>query len=244
MPVFRTDFHHHCNIDPVDVLFYSPQDLITHAKSFGIDALAITPHGEVYHDPQVIEWAKDQGVLLMPAIEKRIEGKEVLLINVTKEQVPRKMNFSDLKHLKEFRGDDFLTIAPHPFYPMRDCLRRELMDLYVDLIDAVEWAHFYFPFANPYNQEAKSWAKENGKPLLANSDTHTLSMLGRNYSEVTADELTPSSLFNAIRAQQVRYVSRPPSPYELLDFIAKTVMFQPFARRIAGRGKHLRADAF
>ncbi|MFQ3671518.1 MAG: PHP-associated domain-containing protein [Verrucomicrobiia bacterium] len=218
MPVYRADLHHHCDVDPVDHLTYTAVDLIETARSHGVQVLAITPHGLVFESRSAVEYARDQGILLIGGVEKMVEGREVVLLNVAPEDVPARMRFRDLAELRERRGEEILVMAPHPFYPRASCVG-PVLDRHVDLFDAVEHAHLYHWLWNP-NRAAVEWARRHGKAVLANTDTHDLMMLGRNCTEIEAEELTVSAVFAAIRAGRVRPISHPPSLVEWGRFAA------------------------
>ena len=228
MPHYRTDFHHHCNIDPVDCLDYSPCELVDRLHERGIHAIAITPHGAVFEDPKVIEYAASKGMLLLPAVEKKVDGYEVVLLNVNSCEVPEICSFEDLRELRRKRGDSLFIFAPHPFYPRSSCVG-PMLDRYRDLFDAVEFAHLYFSFWNP-NRQAVAWAEKNKKPVIANSDSHHLSMAGFHFSIVEAEKLEPLALFNAIRQHKVTRQSRMKTPVELIGFIFNVLCNQQIRR--------------
>ncbi len=230
MPIYRVDFHHHVKGDPVDFLHYTAIDLIDAAVVHRIDVLAITPHGVVFHDPQARAYAEQKGVLLIFGVEKRIEGKEVLLLNVIPDEIPAVMSFADLKRLRAQKGEELLVVAPHPFYPTNSCMG-EAMDSYADLLDGVEYAHLHLPFYNP-NDRAVEWARERGKPLLANSDTHSLFMIGRNYSEVESDDLRIESIFKAIRSRRCQAIVHIPSLWEVFRFLMEISVLQALIRLV------------
>lgn len=233
MPTFRVDLHHHCDVDPVDHLTYTAIDLIDAARAHGLHVLAITPHGVVFESPTAQAYAKDQGVLLIPGVEKMVEGREVVLLNVSAGDIPKKMTFKGLAALREKRGEEVLVMAPHPFYPRANCVG-PLLDEHKVLFDAVEHSHLYSFFWNP-NLKAVEWAGQNGKAVLANSDTHDLAMLGRNWTEVEAEELSIPAVFAAIRAGQTRHVARPPTLVELGLFVAKVTAYQGIRRLLGDR---------
>jgi predicted metal-dependent phosphoesterase TrpH len=230
MPIFRVDFHHHVQGDPVDLLSYNIYDLIDSAAQKGIDAIAVTPHGSVFDDLQARDYAAHKGVLLIFGVEKRIEGKEVLILNVSREEIPSPMSFHDLGRLREKRGGDILVVAPHPFYPTDSCLG-DLMDSYPDLMDGVEYAHLHLPFYNP-NDRAVEWARRHSKPILANSDTHQLFMFGRNYTEVESPDLSIRSLFQSIRERKTRAIVHIPRFTELVRFVVEVTLFQGIVRKV------------
>lgn len=228
MPVYRVDLHHHVDSDPEDVIGYSAVELAEAARGHGLDAIAITPHDGLFDDPCAVDRAARIGVLLIPGIEKKIGGREVLILNVGPGEVPSGFSFEGLRGLRAAAGDRILTIAPHPFYPLRTSLGRGL-DGVADCIDAVEVAHLHGFGIDP-NARAERWANARGKPLVANSDTHDLGMLGRNFTEVEADRLEAVSLFRAIRAGRCKARTAPISFLGLMRFAFGVVLYQGVMR--------------
>lgn len=228
MALYRVDFHHHVKGDPVDLLGYTVYDLIDAAELHGIHALAVTPHGVVFHHLEAQRYASQKGILLIFGVEKRIEGKEVLLLNLLPEEIPPVMTFEDLKRLRNQKGKTLLVVAPHPFYPSSSCMG-ESLDLYGDLFDAIEYAHLHLPCYNP-NDRAVEWARAHQKALLSNSDTHSLFMIGRNYSEVEASELSVDLIFEAIRQRKCKPIVHLPSWWEVTRFLIQISAFQAVIR--------------
>lgn len=238
MPVFKIDLHAHCHVDTQDQLVYTPQDMVDRAVELGLQAFAITPHGRVFHDPESIAYAAKRGILLIPGVEKLVEGVEVLLLNVQPEEIPEPFSFKDLRRLREARRSrgDFLAVAPHPFYPRQTCIGSR-MDEVADLLDAVEHAHLYTFFWNP-NRKAIRWCRRNHKPLVANSDTHLFEQFGCQYTEVVAEALTIPALFEAIRQGKVRAVTPRPGLSHLINFAVRVSVFQNIARTIRAFFRH------
>ncbi len=234
MPIYKADLHNHCDVDPVDCLNYSAREMIDRAKREGIDILAITPHGMVFDDPEAEEYARSIGMLLVSGIEKHVEGREVVILNPPRAEVAGSLSFFALTEIKESHHDDILVFAPHPFYPRQSCVG-PLLDVFPELFDAVEYAHLYFPFYNTPNLRAIEWSERHLKPVLANSDAHSLDMIGRNYTEIEAPALDIRSLFEAIRKGRTRHVSRPHRAGEFLSFLFRAVIFQSAVRALGLR---------
>ncbi|MES2307433.1 MAG: PHP domain-containing protein, partial [Verrucomicrobiota bacterium] len=208
---------------------YTVYDLVDAAASKGIHCIAVTPHGRVFYDRQAQEYAAQKGVLLIFGIEKRVEGKEVLILNVVPEEIPSPMTFADLRSLRLKRGGDILVVAPHPFYPAKCCMG-DLMETHADLMDGIEYAHLHLPFYNP-NDRAVEWSIEKSKPILANSDTHHLFMFGRNYTEVDSPDFSIRSIFQAIRERKTRAIVHRPTFGELIRFVLQVTFFQGVVRK-------------
>jgi predicted metal-dependent phosphoesterase TrpH len=153
--VLKVELHTHTSDDPVDRIPHSTLELIDRAIALGYDALAITLH-DAQLDPSLWQsYAADHGLLLIPGIERTIQGKHVLLANLSCDMRSVR-TFADLATLK--RNDAGLVIAPHPFFPHASCLGGELMDRHADIFDAVEFNAMFTWGAN-FNRAAERWAR-------------------------------------------------------------------------------------
>src|SRR2546421_11370267 len=112
----KVDLHIHTLDDPKDVLDYSAHQLLERAKQLGFGVLAITLHDAVFDRPEVFADAAAMGILLIPAAEVRLQGADIILLNVSNEEIAQLKTFNDLRRFRAHRGDSILTIAPHPFY--------------------------------------------------------------------------------------------------------------------------------
>ena len=108
--------------------------------------------------------------MLIPGIEKTIRGKHVLLINF-RTPVDQIQSFDDLVEAQA--RTEGLVVAPHPFFPLRSCLRG-VLDEYPTLFDAVELNGFYTSVVN-FNRDGVRWAAARGTPMVGNGDVHRLS---------------------------------------------------------------------
>ena len=85
---------------PKDEIDYSAHELLERASSLGFRVLAITLHDAVFDRPEVFADAAAMGILLIPAAEMRLEGADVVLLNVRPQEVARLRNFDDLRKLR------------------------------------------------------------------------------------------------------------------------------------------------
>ena len=179
--MLKVDLHTHTADDPVDRIPYSSRELIDRAAALGYHALAITLHDRQLDIRPLEAYAAERGVVLIPGIERTIQGKHVVLLNFSRatEEVT---SFDDLRRLKS--REHGIVIAPHPFFPAPTCLRG-LMDRHADLFDAVEYNAMFTASLN-FNEQAVRWAEAHGKPLVGNGDVHRLAQLGTTYSLVDA----------------------------------------------------------
>jgi predicted metal-dependent phosphoesterase TrpH len=202
--MLRVELHAHTADDPADLIPHSTSALIDRAAELGYDAVAVTLHDRQLDLAPWRRQALERGIVLIPGIERTIQGRHVLLLNFppAAEHVD---TFDALRALKRRFGG--LVIAPHPFYPGHTCIRGE-MDRHPDLFDAVEWTWFYTRRTRLFNERAVAWARAHGRPVVANADVHRLRQLGTTYSLVDADR-DVESICESIRAGRVTPVTQP-----------------------------------
>ncbi|HKC54938.1 MAG TPA: hypothetical protein VKC35_02405, partial [Vicinamibacterales bacterium] len=97
--MLKVELHTHTSDDPVDPIPYSTFDLIDRAAELEYDALAITLHDKQLDVAIYAPYAASRGIVLIPGIERTIDGRHVLLLNFSRasEAVG---SFDDLRALK------------------------------------------------------------------------------------------------------------------------------------------------
>jgi len=201
--MLKVELHSHTADDRVDRIPYTTFELIDRAAALGYDALAITLHERQLDLRRFAPYALDRGLVLIPGVERTIEGKHVLLLNF-ETGADEVCTFDDLARLKSRQRG--LVIAPHPYFPVSVCLRGDL-ERHAGLFDAVE-RNGMFTRSVDFNQRAERWAEQNGKPVVGNCDVHRLQQLGTTYSLVDAPP-DVSAICDAVAAGRVRVESRP-----------------------------------
>ncbi len=231
MPNYRVDLHNHCQGDPIDPLHHSIFEHIDVAKKMGLDAIAMTWHRQVCEDEKAEAYARERGLLMIRGMETEIENKHLVVLGVRAGDLPGETTWDEIRALRA-RKPGVLVFAPHPFYPHPACLNHRI-DGHADCIDAVEWCALHFqwlPNRVSPNMRAARWAHRHGKPLLACSDAHSPSAIGRNPSTVEADALTEEAILAAVRAGRISF---PRHGMEVGPFLVRT------AEVIVGQRRHV-----
>jgi predicted metal-dependent phosphoesterase TrpH len=212
----KIDLHIHTLDDPKDAVDFSAHQLLERARSFGFRVLAITLHDAVFERKEVFADAAAMGILLIPAAEVRLLGADVILLNVTAEEVAGLKNFDDLRQLRARRGNSIFTIAPHPFYVFGGSIGSRLF-AEIDCFDAIEVCHFHIGPFNP-NRRARRVATRFGKPIIATSDAHRLHAFGCHYTSMPMPPaLTVENVLAGLRNGPLRLTSPASS---LKDFLS------------------------
>ena len=195
----KIDLHIHTLDDPKDAVDFSAHQLLERARSLGFRVLAITLHDAVFDRKEVFADAAAMGILLIPAAEVRLLAADVIVLNVTAEEVAQLKNFDDLRRLRARRGASMFTIAPHPFYIFGGSIGSRLF-VEMDCFDAIELCHFHIGPFNP-NRRAQRVATRFGKPMIATSDAHRLHAFGGHYTSMPMPPmLTIENVFAGLRS--------------------------------------------
>jgi predicted metal-dependent phosphoesterase TrpH len=226
----KVDLHIHTLDDPKDALDYSAHELLERALSLGFSVLAITLHDAVFDRAEVFADAARMGILLIPAAEMRLEGADVILLNVAAEEVESLRTLDDLAQLRQRRGRSLFTIAPHPFYVLGGSIGEKLLER-IDCFDAIELCHFWSRLFNP-NRRAVEIAERFGKPLIATSDAHRLHAFGSNYTSIPEPaELTVENVIETLRCGRMRVTNPPCSFIDLMSTIYFVFVVHPWRRK-------------
>src|SRR5437867_9029906 len=226
----KIDLHIHTLDDPKDAVDYSAHQLLERARLLGFRVLAITLNDAVFDRKEVYADAAAMGILLIPAAEMRLQGADVIVLNVASEEAAQLKNFDDLRKLRAQRGSSIFTIAPHPFYLFGGSIGSPLL-AETDCLDANEFCYFYIDLFNP-NRRGIRVAARFGKPLIATSDAHRLHAFGRHYTSMRMPPaLTVENVFAALRNGPLRLTSPPCSFTDLASEIYFVFLAHPFRVR-------------
>src|SRR6266576_703610 len=226
----KIDLHIHTLDDPKDAVDFSAHQLLERARSFGFRVLAITLHDAVFDRKEVFADAASMGILLIPAAEVRLLGADVIVLNVTAEEIAQLKNFDDLRRLRARRGNSIFTIAPHPFYVVCGSIGSRLV-AEIDCFDAIELCHFHMGAFNP-NRRAQRVATRFGKPMIATSDAHRLHAFGRHYTSMPMPPaLTVENVFAGLRSGPLRLTSPASSLRDFASAIYFVFLAHPFRVR-------------
>ena len=231
----KLDLHIHTLDDPKDRLDYSAHQLLERARALGFGALAITLHDKVFDRGDVLADAEQVGILLIQAAEMRLEGADVVLLNVRPNDIEDLRSFADLRRLRARLGESLFCFAPHPFYIVGASIGPRLLRE-IDCFDAIEICHFHKGWFD-LNRRAREIAAAFGKPLLATSDAHRLEAFGNHYTSMPRPrQLTVETVLAGLRAGPLRLTTPPSSWRDLLQVFYFVLLKHPLRRRL-GRAR-------
>ncbi len=168
--LIKAEFHCHTVFSPDSLVELSA--LLKACDERGIDKIAITDHGSMQGALKAHKMAPDR-VILAEEIETP-EGE--LLGYFMTEEIPQGLPAVEV--VRRLRGQGAFISMAHPFDPFRSWWTEKTLEQIMPYIDGLEVFNARCR-REEYNQVAYEVALENGKALMAGSDAHALSELGR-----------------------------------------------------------------
>lgn len=208
----KTNLHFHSKEDPEDTIPYTLQEGIDEAARLNFDVLATTLHNKYGYTDEVARYAADRGVLLIPGIEKTIQGCHVVLLNCNRD-AESIASFQDLGKYRHIHPECFV-LAVHPYYFIYSLNHR--LEQYTNLFDGVEWSWYYSSWSCEANDKAASFARSHRLPFIATSDTHCLRYLNRSYAIIDTPTKDVSGVLAALKKGVFENVSHPSSLSDIL----------------------------
>jgi predicted metal-dependent phosphoesterase TrpH len=227
----KADFHIHTLDDPKDRLNYTAHELLERAREQHFDVLAITLHDKVFDRPEVFAEAAAMGILLLPAAELRLEGADVVLLNVQPHEIEGIATFADLRKLRARRGESLFCFAPHPYFVLGGSLGERLEEE-IDCFDAIEICHFHKGFFD-LNRRARLAAAKYKKPLVATSDAHQLAAFGSHFTLLPRPaEMSAEAVLQTLRKKPLRLTSPSSSWRDLFAVFYFVFILHPMRQRL------------
>lgn len=163
----HTSWSHDCSIDP--------EELVAHAESEGLGAIAITDHNVFGGALEAVERAHRRKLIVIPGEEiKTAEDGEVIGLFL-QEEIPRGLSFAET--IAAIRAQGGLVYVPHPFDRLHSIPRAETLHKHLAEIDVFEVYNARLLF-DAYNDEAVRFARKYNLTAAAGSDAHVLQGVG------------------------------------------------------------------
>ncbi len=163
----HTSWSHDCSIQ-VD-------ELLDHAETIGLGAIAVTDHNRLGGAQEAVELARGRPLAVIPGEEVKTDGQGEVIGLFLSEEIPRGLSFAET--IAAIRAQDGLVYLPHPFdrrhaVPDARTLHRHLAD-----IDVFEVYNARL-LRETFNDEALRFARKYDLTMGAGSDAHVLLGVG------------------------------------------------------------------
>ena len=231
MVPLKTELHCH-NIfsnGHVGVLEPIPDSNVTIIKQLeqahlvGLDTLFVTNHNTIDGYKQILEYKKNHkkfdSLKVYPGEEVTTDNESHVLVYGIDHSIKPGLSLHEI--LDEAKKQDAITIAPHPF-SLLVALRED--SIHCDLFEVFNSSN-----VDVYsNLKAKKFAKEKSLHVVAGSDSHVQSTIGRStnliYSENNLDSVIAAMKHHKITIENTGYVQ----PKEALEHIRYKIQNSAF----------------
>ena len=163
----HTSWSHDCSTDA--------GELVDHAESEGLGAIAVTDHNVFGGALEAVDYARGRELVVIPGEEVKTDNQGEVIGLFLQNEIPRGLSFADT--IAAIREQDGIVYVPHPFdrlhaIPDPRTLHRHLAD-----IDVLEVYNARLLFEN-FNEEALRFARKYNLTMGAGSDAHVLQGVG------------------------------------------------------------------
>lgn len=189
----RVDFHSHTMWSGDSTT--TPEEFAQCLSESGIDVVCITDHNAV-RGAQQLQGELDARVVV--GEEMKTHAGEIIGLFLT-ERVPQ--GLAPVAAAQAVKAQGGLVYIPHPFDPLRNNLRHDVLDELVGegLVDGIEVINSKTSLSS-LNSRASRYASEHGLAPGAGSDAHVAEALGGAYLEMPDfDDDDPASFLASMR---------------------------------------------
>lgn len=154
----------------------TPDELLVGVEESGIDVLCITDHNVIAGAERMVDELPCRVVI---GEELRVGQGEIIGLFLT-ERLPTGIGL--IEAAKRIRDQGGVVYIPHPFDPLRNCLRPNEIDMLVaeGLVDAIEGRNSKTSLES-LNRRAVEYGQQHDLKIGAGSDAHVPQALGAGF---------------------------------------------------------------
>ena len=220
--LLRTELHSHNvfsngnvgALEPIHDCNVTISKQLEQAYMAGLDVLFVTNHNTIDGYKQMLEYKKNHqkfdALNVYPAEEVTTNNESHVLVYGLDDTIKSGLSLHEV--LDEAKKQNAVTVAPHPF-SLLDALRED--SIHCDLFEVFNSSN-----VDVYsNLKARKFANEKGLHVVAGSDSHVQSTIGRStnliHSENKLDDVINAMKHHKITIESTAYVQ----PKEALEHI-------------------------
>jgi predicted metal-dependent phosphoesterase TrpH len=187
----HTSWSHDCRIEV--------GELVDHAESVGLGAIAVTDHNVFGGALEAAALARDRELVVIPGEEVKTDTQGEVIGLFLREEIPARMSFADT--IAAIREQGGIVYLPHPFDRIHTCPDPATIHRHLAEIDVLEVYNARLLF-EAYNDEALRFARKYGLRMGAGSDAHVLQGVGTGVLRMRAFD-GPEEFQLSLRTAQV-----------------------------------------
>ena len=186
------DLHVHSSISPCSRL--SLAEILSHARSRGLDGVCLTDHDTMAAQWEVREGVQPDGLLVLVGMEYATSQGDFLLFGPFEELAPGLSAREVLTVVDQAGG---AAVAAHPCRLARPTDREVVAAGLVHALEIVNGRN-----TAEENRMAGNWPYRYALPAVGGSDAHTLAELGRRPTRFLTPVTSRTDLIRALRRGQ------------------------------------------
>jgi hypothetical protein len=163
----HTSWSHDCSIDAAE--------LVDHAESEGLGAIAVTDHNVFGGALEAADYARDRDLIVIPGEEVKTDGQGEVIGLFLEREIPRGMSWEET--VAAIREQGGLVYVPHPFDRMHAIPDSRTLHRHLTDIDVLEVYNARLLFEG-FNDEALRFGRKYNLTMGAGSDAHVLQGVG------------------------------------------------------------------
>ena len=183
------DLHVHTRISPCSSL--DLKDILTHARSRGLDGVCITDHDTMDIRNFCLEGLQRDGLCIIFGMEYSTSEGDFLIFGPF-EEVPRGLSAKEI--LTEVNEAGGVAIAAHPCRKVRPTREYVIREGYCRIVEGINGRN-----QEHENQMALSLYQNHPVSFVGGSDSHTLEELGSVATRIGGKIRTRSDLIEALK---------------------------------------------
>jgi predicted metal-dependent phosphoesterase TrpH/glycosyltransferase involved in cell wall biosynthesis len=163
----HTSWSHDCSIDA--------EELVDHAESEGLGAIAVTDHNVFGGALEAADYAQGRDLIVIRGEEVKTDDQGEVIGLFLEREIPRGMSFADT--VAAIREQGGLVYVPHPFDRLHAIPDPRTLHRNIAEIDVLEVYNARLLF-EAFNDEALRFARKYNLTMGAGSDAHVLQGVG------------------------------------------------------------------
>ncbi|HXH89135.1 MAG TPA: glycosyltransferase [Gaiellaceae bacterium] len=187
----HTSWSHDCSM--------GVEELLEHAETEGLGAIAITDHNVFGGALEAVEAARGRALVVIPGEEVKTDDQGEVIGLFLRDEIPRGMSFGDT--VAAIREQGGLVYLPHPFDRMHAIADPITLHRHLGEIDVFEVYNARLLFET-FNDEAVRFARKYNLIAGAGSDAHVLQGVGTGALRMRAFE-GPEEFLLSLRSAEV-----------------------------------------
>ncbi|HWJ31875.1 MAG TPA: glycosyltransferase [Gaiellaceae bacterium] len=205
----HTSWSHDCSIEPAE--------LVDHAESEGLGAIAVTDHNVFGGALETVDEARGRQLVVIPGEELKTDDQGEVIGLFLEREIPGGLSFGET--IAAIREQGGLVYVPHPFdrlhaIPDPRTLHRHLAD--VDVLEVYN-ARLLF---EAFNDEALRFARKYNLTMGAGSDAHVLQGVGTGGLRMRAFR-DPEEFLLSLRTAEILRRPKPLAYLQSLKWVAQ-----------------------